>query len=57
MKYLKVTITNDEEGDEGAITVRMKDAKGNVTSETVVDEGGEGEFEFSEKDSIVISAG
>lgn len=57
MKYLKVTITNDEEGDEGAITVRMKDAKGKVTSETVVDEGGEGEFEFSEKDSIVISAG
>lgn len=56
MKYLKVTITNDEEGDEGPVTVRVKDEKGTLGSPTVLDEGAEGEFEFPEKGSIVISA-
>lgn len=56
MKHLKVTIVNDEGGDKGTVTVRVKDAKGKVASEDVLPEGSENEFRFEVGGDIVISA-
>jgi hypothetical protein len=56
MKYLRVTITNDEADDKGPVAVRVKDAKGVMGPPTIIDEGAENEFEFEEKGSLIISA-